>query len=85
MHGTYVDGIRVTSDTWTVISEGSTVTFGDKNAVEGECAKYTLCKEPLAAYNLPFRASPALQQIVHVKKTGDKTDKASVKKRSGRR
>jgi hypothetical protein len=85
MHGTYVDGVRVTSDTWTIISEGSTVTFGDKNAAEGECAKYTLCKEPLAAYDMPFGASPALQQIVHVKKKGAKTDKASIKKSNGRR
>ena len=46
MHGTYVDSVRVTSDTWTVISEGSTLMFGAKNAAEGECAKYTLCQEP---------------------------------------
>ena len=48
-HGTYVDGVRIPSDAWRVIPEGSTVTFGRKHA-EGECAKYTLCKDLLAEH-----------------------------------
>ncbi len=44
MHGTYVDGVKATSDTWTLLKEGSTVTFGDKNAPEDDCAKYKLCR-----------------------------------------
>jgi hypothetical protein len=44
MHGTYVDGVKATSDTWTLLKQGSTVTFGDKNAPEDDCAKYKLCR-----------------------------------------
>ena len=50
MHGTYVDGVKATSDTWTLLKEGSTVTFGDKNAPEDDCAKYKLCRCSLVSF-----------------------------------
>ena len=46
MHGTFVDGVKVTSDSWTVVGEGNVVTFGDKNAPEEtDYARYKLCRE----------------------------------------
>jgi hypothetical protein len=54
MHRTYVDGVKATSDTWTLLKEGSTVTFGDMNAPEDDCAKYKLCRCRFFAFFLFF-------------------------------
>jgi len=68
---------RATSDTWTVIALGSTVTFGDKTSVDHN-ARYQLCRhapqeeteeeeeeeEKGKSYEMPFAPSPALRRIV---------------------